>query len=92
MNNYIEILGYFLTGLGTIAIFLLGLIVNYARKTLTEQKTFNVKNSKEHGEINIKLEKGKIWFDEIGKDVQENKADIKVLDRRVDKHDILLSK
>lgn len=62
---------------------LLAIIAFVLMFSAREQVLFNKKNSTEHAELFKRMAVGSEKF----KQVEENKADIKVLDDRVDEHD-----
>ena len=73
--------------IGSLITFLMSALVYLTKKMLSEQQYTNRNNTSEHKKFNASI----IKHDSKMQQIDVNTSDIKALDDRVDKHDMLLN-
>ena len=86
-TNTVELSTSTISFFGVLITFLLGIIAYFVKSQLTEQKQFNINNTKEHAQINHQLTITTERLSQIAK----NEENIITLDKRVNHHDIKIN-
>ena len=86
-TNTVELSTSTISFFGVLITFLLGIIAYFVKSQLTEQKQFNVNNTKEHAQINHRLT---ITTERLNQ-ITKNEDNISTLNNRVNHHDIKIN-